>query len=125
MLGKLLRYVGEDNVVWGTDCMWYGSPQEQITAFLQFQISEAFQTQYGYPALTMERKRKILGLNAAGIYDVNVQATRCAVDASALAQFKRSLDAEYGRYRWAFEKPKLTTRRDFWRVLREHDFKPG
>ncbi|HMJ12373.1 MAG TPA: amidohydrolase family protein [Polyangiaceae bacterium] len=125
MIGKLLKYVGEDNVVWGTDCMWYGSPQEQITAFLQFQISEAFQTQYGYPALTMERKRKILGLNAARIYGVDVQAARCAVDRSALAQFKRSLDAEYGRYRWAFEKPKLTTRRDFWRVLREHEFKPG
>ncbi len=125
LLGKLLKYVGENNVVWGTDCMWYGSPQEQITAFLQFQISEEFQQTYQYPALTMERKRKILGLNAARIYGVDPVAMRCAVDASELAQFKRALDAEYGKYRWAYELPKLRTRRDFWRVLREHDFRPG
>jgi hypothetical protein len=30
VLGKLLTYVGEDNVVWGTDCLFYGSPQDQI-----------------------------------------------------------------------------------------------
>ena len=99
VLGKLLKYVGEDNVVWGTDCMWYGSPQEQITAFLQFEISEEFQRLHQYPALTMERKRKILGLNAARIYGIDPVAMRCAVDQSALAQFKRGLDAEYGWYR--------------------------
>ncbi|HEY6559770.1 MAG TPA: amidohydrolase family protein [Polyangiaceae bacterium] len=125
LLGKLLKYVGENNVVWGTDCMWYGSPQEQITAFLQFEISEEFQRLHEYPALTIERKRKILGLNAARIYGVDPVAMRCAVDASELAQFKRALDAEYGKYRWAYELPKLRTRRDFWRVLREHDFRPG
>ncbi|MFU8820929.1 MAG: hypothetical protein ACNA8G_05165 [Gammaproteobacteria bacterium] len=29
-LGKLFRYVGEDNVLWGTDSICYGSPQDQI-----------------------------------------------------------------------------------------------
>jgi len=38
-LGKLLRYCGEDNVLWGTDSIWYGSPQDQIQAFRVFQIS--------------------------------------------------------------------------------------
>ena len=33
VLGKLLKHVGEDNVVWGTDCLFYGSPQDQIQAF--------------------------------------------------------------------------------------------
>src|SRR4029450_3774428 len=32
VLGKLLRYVGEDNVVWGTDCLFYGSAPDQIQA---------------------------------------------------------------------------------------------
>ena len=27
VLGKLLTHVGEDNVLWGTDCLFYGSPQ--------------------------------------------------------------------------------------------------
>src|SRR2546430_5067025 len=28
-LGKLFLYVGQDNVLWGTDSIWYGSPQDQ------------------------------------------------------------------------------------------------
>ena len=32
---------GEDNVLWGTDSIWYGSPQDQIQAFRAFQISPA------------------------------------------------------------------------------------
>ncbi len=36
VLGKLLKHVGEDNVVWGTDCLFYGSPQPQIQAFRAF-----------------------------------------------------------------------------------------
>ena len=43
---------GEDNVVWGTDSIWYGSPQDQIQAFRAFEISPEFQERYGYPALT-------------------------------------------------------------------------
>jgi predicted TIM-barrel fold metal-dependent hydrolase len=38
-LGKLFKYVGEDNVLWGTDSIWYGSPQDQIQAFRTFQIA--------------------------------------------------------------------------------------
>ena len=49
VLGKLLKHVGQDNVVWGTDCLFYGSPQPQIQAFRAFQISEEFQERYRYP----------------------------------------------------------------------------
>ena len=38
-MGKLLKACGEDNVLWGTDSIWYGSPQDQIQAFRAFQIS--------------------------------------------------------------------------------------
>ncbi|WP_216362583.1 amidohydrolase family protein [Bowmanella denitrificans] len=73
LLGKLLRYVGENNVLWGTDSIWYGSPQDQIQAFRAFQISEAFIEQYGYPALTPELKAKVFGLNACKPYQVSPQ----------------------------------------------------
>jgi hypothetical protein len=33
LLGKLFRYVGEDRVLWDTDFIWYGSPQDQIQAW--------------------------------------------------------------------------------------------
>lgn len=71
--GKLLTHVGEDRILWGTDSPLYGNPQVLIEAFRGLEISERFQQEYGYPALTPERKQKILGLNAA-----RLQATRDA-----------------------------------------------
>lgn len=70
-LGKLFRYVGEDNVLWGTDSIWYGSPQDQIQAFRTFQISEEFQERFGYPAITPELRRKVFGLNASVPYGID------------------------------------------------------
>ena len=52
LIGKLLKYLGEDHVVWGTDCILYGTPQPQIEAFRMFQITPQFQEMYGYPELT-------------------------------------------------------------------------
>ena len=72
VLGKLLVAVGPDNVVWGTDSIWYGSPQTQIEAFRAFEITEEYQEQFGYPALTPELKRKILGVNGATLYGVDL-----------------------------------------------------
>ena len=71
VLGKLLRYVGEDRVVWGTDSIWYGSPQDQIQALRLFQISDEFCDRYGYPKLTPQIKTKIFGMNATVPYKVN------------------------------------------------------
>ncbi len=47
-LGKLFRYVGENNVLWGTDSIWYGSPQDQIQAFRSFQIAPELREKHGY-----------------------------------------------------------------------------
>ena len=71
VLGKLLKAVGPDRIVWGTDSIWYGSPQPLIDAFRSFQIPESFQEQYGYPALTTETKDKILSHNARRLYSVS------------------------------------------------------
>jgi hypothetical protein len=92
---------------------------------LQFEISEAFQTEFGYPALTLELKRKILGLNAARIYGVDPAAARCRIANSELGQLKQQLDHELGRRRWAFHEPMLARPRDYWRLLRQSHFKPG
>jgi hypothetical protein len=84
VLGKLLRRVGEDRVVWGTDGIWYGSPQPQIIAFRTFQISAEFQERFGYPALTPAIKAKVFGRNAAALFGLDADATRCAVSGDAL-----------------------------------------
>ena len=70
VLGKLLTYVGEDRVLWGTDSIWFGTPQDQIQALRTFQISEELQERHGYPALTDEIKAKIFGINSARLYDI-------------------------------------------------------
>ena len=71
VLGKLLVQLGPERILWGTDSIWYGSPQGQIDAFRAFTISEAFQEQFGYPALTDETKALILGGNAARLYGIS------------------------------------------------------
>ena len=76
LLGKLLKTFGEDRVLWGTDSIWYGSPQDQIQAFRAFEISAEFQERYGYPALTPAIKRKVFGLNAARVYGLRPEALR-------------------------------------------------
>jgi uncharacterized protein len=68
ILGQLLKFMGEDRVVFGSDAVWYGSPQWQIEALWRFQIPEDLRKRYGYPRLTESIKRKILGLNSARLY---------------------------------------------------------
>jgi len=70
VLGKLLVAFGPERILWGTDSIWYGSPQDQITAFRAFQISEDFQERFGYPALTPDVKRRILGANAIRLFGI-------------------------------------------------------
>ena len=57
-------------MVWGTDSIWYGAPQDQIQTFRAFEITPEYQERFGYPALTPVVKRKILGLNSARVYGV-------------------------------------------------------
>ena len=70
-LGKLVKYCGADNVLWGTDSIWYGSPQDQIQAFRSFQISAELRARHGYPEMTRELRAKIFGLNAARVYGLS------------------------------------------------------
>ena len=72
IVGKLVKHIGEANVLYGSDCIWYGSPQDQIQAFRSFQISEEFQETYGYPKMTPELRARIFGLNAARPYGLDV-----------------------------------------------------
>ena len=82
--GKILSRVGEKRVMWGTDSIWYGSPQPQIMAMRAFQISTEYQERYGYPSLTDDTKAAIFGLNAAELFGVDPTATHCTLSADPL-----------------------------------------
>ena len=73
LMGQLMKFMGPDRIVFGSDSVWYGSPQWQIDAMWRFQIPEDLRKKFGYPELTQEAKRKILGLNSAKLYGVNVK----------------------------------------------------
>jgi len=81
LLGKLITALGARNVLWGTDSIWYGSPQDQIDAFRTFEITADAQERFGYPALTAEVKAGILAGNATRLYDVVVPASPCGPSA--------------------------------------------
>jgi uncharacterized protein len=79
VLGKLLRAVGPDRIVWGTDSIWYGSPQPLIDAFRAFEIPERMQEEFGYPPLTVETKAKVLGVNSRSVYGITEADVALAV----------------------------------------------
>jgi uncharacterized protein len=90
VLGKLLKHVGVDRVVWGTDCVMSGSPKGQIAAMRTFNIPEAMQQQFGYPALTPEIRRKIFGLNGAAAYGIDPMKVRYAIKADDITKIRMS-----------------------------------
>ncbi len=74
VLGKLVARLGADNIVWGTDSIWFGSPQPLIDAFRSFQIPDELCERYGYEKLTDEVRQKILAGNASRIYGLDLDA---------------------------------------------------
>jgi hypothetical protein len=120
-IGKLLKYLGEDNVMWGTDAILFGSPQVLIEPFRALEISPELQQQYGYPALTAEVKAKIFGRNAARIYGVDPEAMRCQIDRSRITAAAHELDGEIGGRRFALRPPLgPRTRREFLQLARRN-----
>ena len=85
-LGKLLKYCGEDNVLWGTDSIWYGSPQDQIQAFRAFQISPELRARHGYPEMTPALRARVFGLNAARVYGLDSNEIKKYTGRDAIAR---------------------------------------
>ncbi len=121
-IGKLVKYMGEDNVLWGTDSIWYGSPQDQIQAFRTFQISESFQEYYGYAAMTPRLRAKIFGLNATRPYGVQQEEVLKRARSDNIFRqrqaYRRAPNPHYFTYG-----PK--TRRDFLRLKRLNRGQPA
>jgi predicted TIM-barrel fold metal-dependent hydrolase len=111
LIGQLLKALGSKNILWGTDSIWWGSPQFLVDAFKNLRIPAPMQAQFGYPPLTEKVKRGILGLNAARLYGVNPRERRCTVEGDRFAQAQ----AEQGGFRAgrSLRTYGLRTRREF------------
>ena len=97
LMGKNIKHYGSDHVIWGTDCLWWGSPQWAIDAFKRFQISDELCEKHGYAKITKQDKANILGLNAAKIYGIDVEAELQAMPADALSHFALQYRASGGQ----------------------------
>jgi hypothetical protein len=88
-IGKLFD-VGENNVLWGTDSIWYGSPQDQIQAFRTFQISSELRERHGYPLLNAQLRAKVFGLNATKPYGISAAEVRKRANRDRISQERRA-----------------------------------
>ncbi|WP_028060365.1 amidohydrolase family protein [Candidatus Solirubrobacter pratensis] len=70
VMGELLFWVGEDKMLFGSDyAIW--EPKWQIEGFLDWEMPDDSELA-DYPRLGVEGKKKILGLNGARLYGVEV-----------------------------------------------------
>jgi predicted TIM-barrel fold metal-dependent hydrolase len=77
MMGQLIKGLGADHVVWGSDAVWTGSPQWQIEALRRLEIPEELQKKYGLKPLGPADgpvKNAILGENNARLYKYDRRA---------------------------------------------------
>ena len=88
LLGQVIDAFGADHVLWGTDSIWYGTPQWQIDAFRRFEIPPPLVERHGYAPLTRNVKEQIFGLNAARLFGVDVSAKRNEIPNDYLTRMK-------------------------------------
>jgi predicted TIM-barrel fold metal-dependent hydrolase len=103
LMGQIVDAFGADHVLWGTDSIWYGTPQWQIEAFRRFEIPQALIDKHGYPPLTRQVKGQIFGLNAARLFGVDVNAKRNEIPKDYLTRMKMSYLEDGGparSHRW-------------------------
>src|SRR5687767_10028772 len=90
IVGMMIDAFGDDHVLWGTDSIWWGSPQWQIEAFRRLQMPEEYMQRFGFKPLTDEVKRKIFGLSSAKIYGIDPAAKLNALPQDALTKLKEA-----------------------------------
>src|SRR6266853_2020482 len=106
MMGTLIKGMGSDHVVWGTDSVWYGSPQWQIEALRRLEIPADMMAKHGFAPLgpaTGAVKSAVFGYNSARLYKLDLRAElpaigrdKFAVERSASLHAATRSNAAYG-----------------------------
>ncbi|CAA9442575.1 MAG: amidohydrolase 2 [uncultured Rubrobacteraceae bacterium] len=81
-IGKLMFWCGEDKIIYGSETpIWH--PKWALDAFWNFEIPQDMVEGYGYPQLTEQAKRKILGENLLRLQGMDVEETRRKLNGAA------------------------------------------
>jgi uncharacterized protein len=114
-LGKLFKYIGQHNVLWGTDSIWYGSPQDQIQAFRTFQIAPTLREAHSYPEITPALRARVFGYNATVPYKISAREVELRRDSDDITRARKAYQ-EHRNPRFRTYGPK--TRREFFSLLK-------
>jgi len=93
LLGTYIKGMGADHVLWGTDSLWYGSPQWQIEAMRRLEIPEDMQKKHGFAAMggaSSAVKNMIFGLNSARLFGLDLKAAYGPMEQDKFAQIQRA-----------------------------------
>ena len=145
LLGKLINHVGPKRVIWGTDSLWYGSPQAEIVGLRRFEFSEKGRELYNLPyglegdvedptrkAKKPERtiRNGILGRNAARAYEIDPDDVRHRIHCDKVQALRdNGYLASAGTERESAPlasnvAPGPRTRREVWRSVVEGEWSP-
>jgi predicted TIM-barrel fold metal-dependent hydrolase len=94
LMGMLVKGLGPDRIVWGTDAVWTGAPQWQIEGLRRLEIPEDMQKKHGFKPLGPADgpvKTAIFSGNSARLYGIEKHAELVRHDRFA------ALKAEYER----------------------------
>jgi uncharacterized protein len=89
LMGILVKGLGVENVVWGTDAVWTGSPQWQVEALRRLEIPEEMQARHGFAPLGAADgpvKTAIFGGNSARMYKYEQRRAGLETDGVARVQ---------------------------------------
>jgi predicted TIM-barrel fold metal-dependent hydrolase len=98
-IGTLVRGMGADHVLWGSDSVWYGSPQWQIEALRRLEIPEEMQKKHSFAPLGPADgvvKSTIFGGNAARMYRIDTRSALGTISGDRIAAIRAEYAAHGG-----------------------------
>jgi len=87
LMGTLIKGLGVDRVVWGTDAVWTGAPQWQIEGLRRLEIPEDMQKKHGFAPLGPANgpvKTAVFSGNSARLYELEQHAELIGQDRFAM-----------------------------------------
>jgi predicted TIM-barrel fold metal-dependent hydrolase len=105
MLGTLIKGLGTDKVIWGTDSVWYGSPQWQIEALRRLEIPEDMQKKHGFKPLgtaTGPVKSAIFAGNAARHYHLDASKAQASLGTDEISAMRANFSGHPSNLRYGY-----------------------
>lgn len=97
-IGQLVNLMGPDNVVWGSDSVFYGSPQWQIEAMRRLEIPDDMMAKNKWKIRLGDAdsavKRKIFGQNTARLYKYDIKSASEGISRDQIALMKQEYEKE-------------------------------